>query len=69
MLTQITVRHFVQLHEKYMHVRFVFIFYPFNTKYLHMYSIKVAENAADLQLMLDCLNEWCGRNSMSINVD
>ena len=27
----------------------------------------VAENAADLQLMLDCLNEWCGRNSMSIN--
>ena len=29
--------------------------------------VLVAENASDLQLMLDCLNEWCGHNSMSIN--
>ena len=27
----------------------------------------MAESASDLQLMLDCLNEWCSSNSMMVN--
>ena len=29
--------------------------------------VLLSETAADLQLMLDCLNEWCGANSMSVS--
>ena len=27
----------------------------------------ISENAEDLQLILNCLNEWCGANAMSVN--
>ena len=29
--------------------------------------VLISENAEDLQLMLNCLNEWCGANAMSVN--
>ena len=29
--------------------------------------VLMAESASDLQLMLDCLNEWCSSNSMMVN--
>ena len=29
--------------------------------------VLIAESAADLQLMLNCLSEWCGSNSMLVN--
>ena len=29
--------------------------------------VLIAESAADLQVLLDCLNEWCGSNNMTLN--
>ena len=29
--------------------------------------VLISDNAEDLQLMLNCLNEWCSANSMSVN--
>ena len=35
---------------------------------MHTHDIVlISDNAEDLQLMLNCLNEWCSANSMSVN--